>query len=109
MTVRFRGQMLGPVGEMLGMAPARVAVVSDNGPGFAETFSRPGSTDYTGCWDTSAPGYESPRTATLAWFDVGQGRNALNAVALDEPRVGSLDRVLICIERCCVADSGQEG
>jgi len=101
--------MLGPVGEMLGMAPARVAVVSDNGPGFAETFSRPGSTDYTGCWDTSAPGYESPRTATLAWFDVGQGRNALDAVALDEPRVGSPDRVLICIQCYCVADSGQEG
>src|SRR5215207_3887998 len=48
------------------------------------------------------------RSATLARFDVGQGRNALNAVALDEPGVGSPDRVLICIERSWIGDSGQE-
>src|SRR5215213_7281642 len=55
------------------------------------------------------PACVSPRRAPalpLAWFDVGQGRNALDAVALDEPRVGSPDRVLICIERCWVGDSG---
>ena len=48
------------------------------------------------------------RSATLAWFDVGQGSNALDAVALDEPCVGSPDRVLIRIEHSCVGDGGQE-
>ena len=45
------------------------------------------------------PRTASMRSATSAWFDVGQGCNALDAVALDEPRVGSPDRVVIHIER----------
>ena len=34
MRVRFRGEVLEPPGEMLGMAPAPIAVVSDNGACF---------------------------------------------------------------------------
>jgi hypothetical protein len=48
-------------------------------------------------------------TATLAWFDVGQGSNALDAVALDEPGVGSLDRVVVRIEGSGVGAGGEEG
>ena len=47
-----------------------------------------------------------PSTATLAWFDVGQGERAERSFLTSH--VGSPDRVLICIERC-VVDSGQEG
>jgi hypothetical protein len=57
---------------------------------------------------SARPRTAAMRSATLAWFDVGQRCNALDAVALDEPRVGSPDRVVISIDRSCVGDGGQE-
>jgi hypothetical protein len=58
---RWLAQVFRPAGEMLGVAPAPIAVVSDSGPCFAERYSRPRSTDQTRCCDTSAPGCDHPR------------------------------------------------